>query len=111
VSLEVAVHARNARFRAWAQSGVPVEGGWEYRPKAWSPGVPGANLNVGCSACGRRVNGLYPEQEIRRLGGLARLESITPERRPICSHLAPLLSPEDPEAVVALTALEMLSTG
>jgi hypothetical protein len=123
-SLALAIHARNARLRAWAQTGVPVSGGWvlvQRPPEVWvdtetgeakeSRPPPDTLLLLQCGACGA-------ERAERYHGSLVAEDLPVVEQSFLrdlrvdngCTHLAPLLLP-DPEAVVALTALEMLSTG
>jgi hypothetical protein len=102
--LALAIHARNARFRAWAQSGVPMKGGWVLCEDER------ANLVLDCLACG------YRYRRTAQVGALEASERVALSnlymsgRRAHCPHFQPLLG-LDPSEVQALTALELLSTG
>jgi hypothetical protein len=118
--LAVAIHARNARLRAWKGVGVPVEGGWELQHqvmvdmstmRAVSDSTPVVTLRLRCGRCDRSTHFPHPPDDLSllslRRAEAARLESLEWLG---CTHLRPLLF-SDPPSVVALTALEMLSTG
>lgn len=137
--LRLAIHARNARFRAWKAHGLPIEGGWKLgqrSPERWvdtetgetvdRPRPPYPYLRLQCTACGwsetGAVGGLLgaktwaqalDDEEWDALKGVDRKPTPPSLDDWHCPHLEPLLTPEEdtPPEVVALTALEMLSTG
>jgi hypothetical protein len=92
---------RNARLRAWAAFGLPVEGRWDNDDGAWQ-------LALKCRSCGSLDYRVYIPIPGRAVAeALAIAERGAVEVKP-CAHLAPLLT-EDPEEVRGLTALELLA--
>jgi hypothetical protein len=123
MDLALAIHARNARLRAWKASGVPVSGGWvlvQRPPEVWvdtrtgeakeSRPNPYTLLLLQCGACGAKRADRYQGTLVAEDLSVVERSFLRDLSADGCTHLNPLLLP-DPEAVVALTALEMLSTG
>jgi hypothetical protein len=97
-SLALAIHARNARLRAWKGAGVRLLGGWVQRGRLLA-------FDLKCVPCRRWYQG-----EVGRDTHLPDAERSILRRSTldVCPHLAPLLDPDPPE-VVAITELELLA--
>lgn len=105
IDLDLVILRRNARLRAWAAYGVPVEGGWHFR----GPGDYWHKLRVWCLAC--RASGSMQETALDSSDSLEHM--LDSERWAWlgvfgCAHLQPLLG-EDPPEIAELIKLELLA--
>jgi hypothetical protein len=94
---DVEIRRRNARLRAWASSGISVEGHWVRIGKAIVAHVACTHCREGQSS---RFNGapvgmaLFEKQLVSKIVEIG------------CSHLQPLLG-NDPEEISARTSFEL----
>lgn len=112
MSRALAVMVRNARFRAWKAYGIPVEGGWVMRGSGYGSG---SQLTLTCGVCGVRCERFSYTSAQEGLVYAEWSALLAPSRGihlARCEHLQRLLDRgPDPPEVIALTELEMLSTG
>lgn len=108
--LYLQIGQRNARLRAWRACGLPVRGEWRGTPNT------GFSILLSCAECDGAESfyvdpltllSSFDLPWLLRQGEREALSLLV--KRSTCHHLAPLLLPEDPEEVRAVTALELLA--
>lgn len=110
--LEREIARRNARLRAYRDGrGVPVLGGWRWEQDSHHPvwDLSTLLLTLQCGECGCADWRYCPDRENYGIDS-ATWTPVALEAhllRQLCSHLAPLLGPDDSD-ILALLELELL---
>lgn len=98
-AIDIEIRRRNARLRAWAKYGAPVEGRWVRHGSAVA-------VHVGCTICRTGQSDKFRDAPLAMAGFERKMIRMITVRG--CAHLSSLLH-EDPPEIQRLTRLELLA--